>query len=354
MKLRLAFTQVSSSLGLLRAIRWLGSNALAAIKSQKLSAFQIRETELLPSVTSGELHEFSNIFVIGPRTKLMLSKPPDRFTSNRVSGLGPRGRLTSKQVRDLPLELPKRIDRVTTGSFSTVIAPPLNIYHFVVHTLVPFWHLRHKGLVDSQVPLLLLHKPSSYQAELMRIFNIPFRVTGSALQVQQLITFQPDVALLRESLRHFRNSSLRSKLSPPHNGEGHSMIYLARPLGSRSAQPEIARVLADLGYVTIRMDQMHPLSQIATASSAKRVIADHGAAMVNLLFSEVTHVVELASLTPSGHVFGDNCYRDMLDLADMHPVYRQIVGGPTESRSGIFYVPIEPLVSTLSDQAKAE
>jgi capsular polysaccharide biosynthesis protein len=161
-----------------------------------------------------------------------------------------------------------------------------NYYHWLVDS-VPRWKMLQAADWSNYDFVLLHSKPLRFQDEVLDRLGIPME---KRLRCSKNFVHQFERLIVPAKPPHdvspWVASCLRSLF--PGNGSGPEKIFLPRGTASKRRlvnEDELERALKVRGFVTLDPGALSVSDQAKRFSAAKYVIAPHGAALTNLIFS---------------------------------------------------------------------
>jgi len=163
-----------------------------------------------------------------------------------------------------------------------------NYYHWLLDSLPRWKMLQTAGYLDYDY-VLLHDRPAKFQEELLDRLNVPpakrLRCSKNFIhQFERLVV--PAMPFPVEEVPAWACAWLRSLF--PEKFSGPERIYLSRPDAGRRQLVNGSELLAALearGFVSLQPEQLSVTEQAKLLSSAKCVVAPHGAALTNMIFA---------------------------------------------------------------------
>lgn len=197
------------------------------------------------------------------------------------------------------------------------VYPTGNYYHFLVDSLPRVWVLRHPTLRDVPITLFLTRPLSPEKKELLRsllpgnvsiqkthrftrvhadrYIHLPYlskdRVGYNSDEVETSAGFIP-----QEYLDYFRTYMLDRAATP--DGGTPERIFVSRrgaKMRRLKNEREVVGFLEEHGFATVRPEQHDLEEQARLFDEAEVVVAQHGAALTNLMYMRGGTVVEIFS-----------------------------------------------------------
>lgn len=198
------------------------------------------------------------------------------------------------------------------------VYPSHNYYHFLIDTLPRVWALRHPALRELDITLFLTRPLNAAKRTVLRSLvpsNVSIRrvhrfsrvSTDSYIHLPYLskdrVSFSDDRVetsagfIPREYLDFFRHFMLSRA------GEGATMrsgerIYITRRganMRRLKNEDEVVQYLADRGFERIALEEYALEEQAKLFDAARIVVAQHGAALANMVYMRNGGVVEIFS-----------------------------------------------------------
>ena len=214
------------------------------------------------------------------------------------------------------------------------VYPTENYYHFLVDSLPRVWALHHPVLRNVPITLYLTRPLSSEKRRLLRALlpsNVSLRKTHrfTRLHVDRYVHLpylskdrvghNPDQTetsggfIPQEYLDYFRKHMLQRARSA--SGPFPKRIFVSRRGASMRRlmnEKEVVDFLEGRGFVTVRPEEYSLAEQAHLFDSARVVVAQHGAALANLMYMREGAVVEIFSSSDTPQHY-EQCART-LDL----------------------------------------
>lgn len=197
------------------------------------------------------------------------------------------------------------------------VNPINNYYHFLVDCLPRIWALRHPTLRDAPITLFLTRPLTSEKEDLLkrllppnvsirkvhrfsrlhvnRYVHLPYlskdRVDHNTKRVETSGGFIP-----QEYLDYFREHMLDQLKSV--SAPSPERIFVSRRGASMRQlknEKEVADYLQERGFVTVQPEEYSLAEQAHLFDSARVVVAQHGAALANLMYMREGLVIEIFS-----------------------------------------------------------
>ena len=162
-----------------------------------------------------------------------------------------------------------------------------NYYHWMADS-VPRWALLQAANEVNYDFVLLPNRPVPFQEEVLNRLKVPKekRLRCSKYFVHQFERLVvPSMPFPVEEISPWACKYLRSLF--PESGAGPEKIYLRRGAGRRRLvnEAELEAALARMGFVSVEPERLTVAEQAKLLSSARSVVAPHGAALTNLVFA---------------------------------------------------------------------
>jgi len=201
-------------------------------------------------------------------------------------------------IRDL-IYLPRQSDIERVAQGTVIQAEYLHTYgDWVVEALITLAH----ALPIKESPLFLpkyLMEKSFVLRDLNKL-GIEARAVERPLLIQKAVVLHknnPGLNLTAKDVEAYRKAF---SIVPVYPQPG-SIVYLSRH-GDRASAREryypsemVSQIMAELGAKIVLTREMSPEEYVALASHAETVVADHGAAIYNLLYWKTQNLIELFS-----------------------------------------------------------
>ena len=162
-----------------------------------------------------------------------------------------------------------------------------NYYHWLLDS-VPRWKMLQAANRSDYDFVLLPWRPSPFQDEVLDRLKVPKakRLRCSKYFVHQFERLVvPAMPFPGDEVPAWACAYVRSLF--PEKALGPEKIYLRRGAGRRQLvnEAELEKALQSLGFVSIQAERLTVAEQANQLSSARCVVAPHGAALTNLLFA---------------------------------------------------------------------
>ncbi|WP_018043412.1 glycosyltransferase family 61 protein [Methylobacterium sp. 88A] len=239
------------------------------------------------------------------RTKVARAKPPE-IIEHREVFVDRSGQIWKEDgsvivSKGTPISRLSRAEApgIATGFFA--IKSTRGIYHWLVDRLPLFAWMLEDGAPDAVI--LLSDEAPSFEKETLRLAGLPQTVVdvGDAVFVQRLLiarsgmqgfSYWEQVAPVIERVKR----SARA-IAAQENVSAGDAIYISRRDSSRRVMRNEAELEAQIttrGYAGVALGTMPLWQQVFVVSSAKRIVAPHGAGLAHIVFSEPgTHITEI-------------------------------------------------------------
>lgn len=177
-----------------------------------------------------------------------------------------------------------------------------NYYHFVVDTLLRFVGLDEAGALDGDTTLLLSSRPNRWQSEYLDLLEVGRRPIAHIpelprpLKVGQLVVAAPRRHRFICSQQAVESLKARIFSRLGLVNERRRRIYVTRRLAGRRRivnESEVVACVRRHGFEVRALEQMTVREQIQLFAEAETVVAPHGAGLVNLIYADRPHVIEL-------------------------------------------------------------
>lgn len=254
-------------------------------------------------------------------------------------------------LQEKKLRLPERID----GQFAVLATALGGSYaHWLLDELPRLLSLREWG----KLPDLIAHTQAEYARSALKIAGFKGHsiepVRRKHLQVGELIV--PALPGWVGCVNAAHVQRLVNFVAPIQSSPAFSpeRIYVSRALAKRRHVINESAVMATLlpqGFICVQLEHLSWAEQIALFRGVKTIVAPHGAALANLIFSRPgTRVIECFS-----HDYVNGCFAQLADVCALH--YTSIVApgkGPwgrnPKSNRLDFTIEIETLRTVLGYQ----
>jgi hypothetical protein len=162
-----------------------------------------------------------------------------------------------------------------------------NYYHWMLDSL-PRWRMMQLAGYREYDYVLLHRLPRRFQDETLDRLGVPpeRRLRCSKLLVHQFERLVvPAMPFPLEEVSPWACAWVRSLF--PEKASGPEKIYLRRGAGRRvlANEAELEAALKPLGFAPVQPDQMTVAEQAEFLSSARCIVAPHGAALTNMIFA---------------------------------------------------------------------
>ncbi len=162
-----------------------------------------------------------------------------------------------------------------------------NYYHWLLESL-PRWKMLQAAGCSNYDWILLPGRPTRFQDETLDRLGVP---PGKRLRCSKNFVHQferlivPAMPFPLEEVSPWACAWVRSLF--PQKGSGPEKIYLRRGMGRRrlANESELESALKGRGFVPIQTDELTVAEQLRLLSSARCVVAPHGAALTNMIFA---------------------------------------------------------------------
>lgn len=293
--------------------RWLAENTRKYIPYTPEERAKVRQEVYSysgnkPKLIGGELPvRYSEAFEYAPRREFKNPRPLTEKVDNLVytpRGRGwVKGRLYEKYSIDPQPHLADlipplgNIERIAQGSILQV-EHPYTYGDWFAEVMVTLVHAQPNIEPPLLLPKNLLEKP--YALRDLRKLNIEVRAVEKPVLVQEAVVIHkmhPRLEIGLNDVVAYRKTFAINPVTPKPG----SILYLSRQgikseRFNRTLQSEIiAQILAELGATIVLTGETGPEEYMDLASQAETVIADHGAAMYNLIYWKTQNLIELFS-----------------------------------------------------------
>lgn len=176
-----------------------------------------------------------------------------------------------------------------------------NYYHWLFQILPRLEILRASGYTPENLPVVVPSNLAAYMRETLDLWRVAETVSMPAAGLRGRLIV-PSIPPMNPSRRIIE--LLRERLQPDPDGPRLEKVFISRGPVSRRRLVNEAEIKADLeadGFVSVDVAKLSVRQQVSLFANAKVVVAVHGAALANLVFSEPgQRVVELM---PKNYVF---------------------------------------------------
>jgi len=163
-----------------------------------------------------------------------------------------------------------------------------NYYHWLLDVL-PRWKILQAATLSPYDFVLLPGRPSRFQDETLDVLGVPpakrLRCSKNFVhQFERLVV--PAMPFPVEKVAPWVCAWVRSLF--PEKGSGPEKLYLSRRGACRRPLVDelaLENALSSRGFAIVHTDQMSVLEQVQLFSSARFVVAPHGAALTNMIFA---------------------------------------------------------------------
>jgi hypothetical protein len=162
-----------------------------------------------------------------------------------------------------------------------------NYYHWIADS-VPRWAILRAANEANYDFVLLPGRAVPFQDEVLDRLNVPGEKRLRCLkhfvhQFERLVV--PSMPFPVEEIAPWTCAYLRSLF--PEKSHGPEKIYLRRGAGRRRLvnEPELEAALGRMGFISVESESLTVAEQAKLLSSARSVVAPHGAALTNLVFA---------------------------------------------------------------------
>ncbi|MCJ2127977.1 glycosyltransferase family 61 protein [Methylobacterium sp. E-045] len=240
------------------------------------------------------------------RSKAARAKPPE-IIEHREVFVDRNGQIWKEDgsvlvSKGAPISRRPREDVPTIATGFLAIKGTRGIYHWLVDRLPLFAWMLEDGAPDAAI--LLSDEAPSFEKETLRLAGLPQTVVdvGDAVFVERLLiarsgmqgfSYWEQVAPVIERVKQAaRAIATREGMSA---GDA---IYISRRDSSRRVmrnEAELEEQITARGYASVALGTMPLWRQVFVVSSAKRIVAPHGAGLAHIIFSapgtDITEIV---------------------------------------------------------------
>lgn len=168
----------------------------------------------------------------------------------------------------------------------------VSFYHFVTEVVGDWWFLKQMGYRESDFSAIVVHgHKKDWQEEILDILRIPgdkrhyhFEVKARHIDLVVPYRTKGDAVTVPSWMCDALWSELGKGLS---NRAGHRKIYLSRrdaPRRRMVNEADMTRRLRKIGFEILQLEGMTIAEQQALLGSARVVVAEHGAALTNIVW----------------------------------------------------------------------
>ncbi len=231
------------------------------------------------------------------------------------------GEYASSWIRDYPAVH-------YNGAVTTIGHIFVNYYNRIIESILRLYSLNHPDLAGKAITVLIDDRFTSDEKNFIQHL-IPDSVTLD--QVMPYNTFIADECIHLPRLCN-KHSSKKSVITSPgfapfealdwlragglqfarqrESRHFEEKIFVTRPVSAKrniTNLPQVESYLSDRGFEIVNPARMSLSEQINCFAGAKVVVAQHGAALTNLVFSEQVKVIELHAPDSSHYPFRELC-----------------------------------------------
>lgn len=216
--------------------------------------------------------------------------PPKEYLEHRFEGGLP---LKTLFIKNLPTSKKYELDTAC----SLVNYWGKNYYHWVVDCLTRIESVEfYKKQTGCQPVLIINSQPTSWQIESLKFLGYSeddyIQWNTSKAKVKKLVvpSFRRQGEWIAPSSLHWlRERILKMLPSSEVNQSDYSpYVYISRAKASGRRvvnEDEVIELLKPLGFASYKLEEMSFIEQVRLFSTAKKVIAPHGAGLTNIIFS---------------------------------------------------------------------
>jgi len=172
-----------------------------------------------------------------------------------------------------------------------------NYYHFIVDCCLRYNLLVSIGAINKETKILVHQEPRKWQYDYLKLLGINeeqiVNTEKRTIQVRNLIVGSPcrnRFLVSKDAIDCLRNTL---NLTPV---KQELKLYLSRRddnIRRVINDDEVGTMLGDYGYQTVNCSKLSIEEQIEMFSKAKSIIAPHGAAITNIIYSKNISLIEL-------------------------------------------------------------
>lgn len=261
---------------------------------------EINDAELIGLFATG-LDEKGNIISSS-------TLPPIEDLSHRFEGGLPANTFLAKLPVVKTIELDLACSLVNSWS--------KNYYHWIIDCLVRLEGVEYYQQHTNSKPLLIINSnPTSWQIESLKLLGytpedyIQWNVAKAKVKKLVVPSFRRQGEWVAPSSLHWLRERILNNLPPGNENKLNypENIYISRSKASGRRvinENEVLEFLKPLGFVCFSLEGMSFVEQVRLFSTAKNIIAPHGAGLTNMIFApKNTNVVELINPWVSSSYF---------------------------------------------------
>lgn len=227
--------------------------------------------------------------------------PPTENLSHRSEGGLP---ITTLFIKSIPTFNTIELDTAC----SLVNYWSKNYYHWIIDCLTRIEGLEYYQKQTGCQPLLIINSnPSSWQIESLQILGyspndyIEWQTAKAKVKKLVVPSFRRQGEWIAPSALHWLRQRILNGLPFQENNQFSlsENIYISRAKASGRRvinEDEVMEFLRPLGFVSYSLEEMSFVEQVRLFSTAKRIVAPHGAGLTNIIFSpKDTTVIEFVT-----------------------------------------------------------
>ena len=175
-----------------------------------------------------------------------------------------------------------------------------NYYHFLMDACATYLQLRDYEAITADTKILTLGPPTAWQREYLKILDINpdmfIDITQRPVKIRRLLIGSPTrqrFTLSQNAIDRLRHTIVNSVA--PNQPEPHKKIYITRRSTDKRRilnDDEVSAFLESRGFEVIASEKLSVRGQIELFSQAKTIVAPHGAALANMIFSQRPNIIE--------------------------------------------------------------
>ena len=204
------------------------------------------------------------------------------------------------------------------GKVALLGSSQVSFYHFVTEVAGDWWFLKQMGYRESDFSAIVVHgHRKDWQEELLDMLRIPrekrrYHFEVKARHIDLVVPYRTKGDAV--TVPSWMCDALRSELGKGlGNRAGNRKIYLSRKDAPRRRmvnEADMTRRLRKIGFEILQLEGMTIAEQQALLGSARVVVAEHGAALTNIVWCPTNATV--VDIHPS--VPAMPCYKILAEL----------------------------------------
>jgi hypothetical protein len=227
--------------------------------------------------------------------------PPKEHLEHRYEGGLPTNTLL---IKNIPIFKTKQLDIAC----SLVNHWSKNYYHWLIDSLTRIEGIEYYQKQTGYKPLIIIdNNPYSWQLESLKILGyssddyIQWDVTKAKVKKLIIPSFRRQGEWVSPSALHWLRQRILNNLPPndTNNLTYSPFIYISRVKASGRRvinEDEVIDSLKPLGFASYSLEEMSFVEQVRLFSTAKMIIAPHGAGLTNIIFSPAnTNLIEFVT-----------------------------------------------------------